>query len=176
MAQVSLPYNLQAGQPENVNQLMDNLDELVLGINNVNTAQIADANVTTAKIADSAVTTAKIAASNVTKAKLATDALETFLKLDTAADRKIKWGSTATGGFGGNNRASFNVPHGLGVAPQFWIAFADSIAGADTSTSAEEAVIVSRNGQDATNISVRCSLANGATASVGTTVRWVVIA
>ena len=111
-----------------------------------------------------------------TKAKLATDALETFLKLDTAADRKIKWGSTATGGFGGANRASFNIAHGLGVAPQFWIAFADSIGAVDTSTGAEEAVIVSRNGQDTTNISVRCSLANGATASVGTTIRWVVIA
>lgn len=176
MAQVALPYTLQAGQPENVNQLMDNLDELVLGINNVNTAQIADANVTTAKIADSAVTTAKIAASNVTKAKLATDALEAFLKLDTAADRKIKWGSYSTGGFNGNNRASFNIAHGLGVTPQFWIAFAQYIGGANTSTGVDEPVIVSNYGQDATNLTARCCLANGATASVGSIIYWVAIA
>lgn len=60
MAQVSLPYTLQAGQPENVNQLVANLDALVTGVNTVNTAQIADANVTTAKIADSAVTADKL--------------------------------------------------------------------------------------------------------------------
>ncbi len=176
MAQVSLPYTLSAGQPENVNQLQADLDALVAGVNVVNTAQIADGNVTTVKIADDAVTTAKILDANVTKAKLAASALEAFLQLDTNASRKIKWGSTATGGFGGANRASFNVAHGLGVAPQFWIAFANSIGGADTSTTVEEAVIVSRNGQDATNLNIRCSIANGATASVGTTIYWAAIA
>lgn len=60
MAQVSLPYTLTAGQPENVNQLVANLDALVAGVNTVNTAQIADANVTTAKIADAAVTADKL--------------------------------------------------------------------------------------------------------------------
>lgn len=62
MAQVSLPYTLTAGQPENVNQLVANLDALVAGVNTVNTAQIADANVTTAKIADAAVTADKLGA------------------------------------------------------------------------------------------------------------------
>jgi hypothetical protein len=176
MAQVSLPYTLTAGQPENVNQLQADLDALVAGVNTVNTAQIADGNVTTVKIADDAVTTAKILDANVTKAKLAASALEAFLQLDTNASRKIKWGSYSTGGFGGNNRASFNIAHGLGVTPQFWIAFANSIGAPDTSTSVEEAVIVSRTGQDSTNLSVRCSIANGATASVGTTIYWTAIA
>lgn len=175
MAQVSLPYQLTAGQPENVNQLMDNLNALRVGVNTVNTVQIADANVTTAKIADSNVTTAKIADANVTKAKLASSALEAFLQLDTNASRKIKWGSTATGGFGGGNRASFNIPHGLGATPVFWIAFANYIGGPSTSTGVDEAVIVSKFGEDATNLGVRCSIANGATASVGTTIYWAAI-
>lgn len=71
MAQVSLPYTLTAGQPENVNQLVANLDALVAGVNTVNTAQIADANVTTAKIADGAVTSAKILDGTITTADLA---------------------------------------------------------------------------------------------------------
>lgn len=62
MAQVSLPYTLTAGQPENVNQLVANLDALVAGVNTVNTAQIADANVTTVKIADGNVTADKLSA------------------------------------------------------------------------------------------------------------------
>jgi hypothetical protein len=122
------------------------------------------------------VTTAKILDANVTKAKLAASALEAFLQLDTNASRKIKWGSYGTGGFGGNNRASFNIAHGLGVAPQFWIAFANYIGLNDTSTGVDEPVIVSRYGQDATNLTVRCCLANGATASVGTTIYWAAIA
>ena len=175
MAQVSLPYTLQAGQPENVNQLQADLDALVAGVNTVNTAQIADANVTTVKIADANVTTAKIADANVTKAKLASSALEAFLQLDTNASRKIKWGSTATGGFNGGNRASFNIAHGLGATPVFWIAFANYIGGPSTSTGVDEAVIVSKYGEDSTNLTVRCSLANGATASVGTTIYWAAI-
>lgn len=41
MAQVSLPYTLTPGQPENVTQLTENLNALVAGINSVNTTQIA---------------------------------------------------------------------------------------------------------------------------------------
>lgn len=52
MAQVSLPYTLQAGQPENVNQLVANLNALVAGVNTVDTAQISAGSVTQAKLAD----------------------------------------------------------------------------------------------------------------------------
>lgn len=61
MATVSLPYTLQAGQPENVNQLVANLNALVAGINTIDTAQLATDAVTTAKIAANQVTFAKIA-------------------------------------------------------------------------------------------------------------------
>lgn len=61
MAQVSLPYNLQAGQPENVNQLMQNLDALVAGVNSVNSAQIDSGAVGTTELASGAVTQAKAA-------------------------------------------------------------------------------------------------------------------
>ena len=51
MAQVSLPYTLQAGQPENVNQLVANLNALVAGVNTVDTAQLASGSVSQAKLA-----------------------------------------------------------------------------------------------------------------------------
>lgn len=61
MAQVSLPYTLQAGQPENVANLMSNLTALRDGINTVDTAQLASGAVTTAKLAAASVTSAKLA-------------------------------------------------------------------------------------------------------------------
>lgn len=51
MATVSLPYTLQAGQPENVNQLVANLNALVAGVNTVDTAQLAAGSVSQAKLA-----------------------------------------------------------------------------------------------------------------------------
>jgi microcystin-dependent protein len=50
MATVTLPYTLTAGTPENVNNLMANLNALVAGANTVDTAQIAARAVTAAKI------------------------------------------------------------------------------------------------------------------------------
>lgn len=61
MAQVTLPYTLTAGTPENVNNLMSNLTALRDGVNTIDTAQIANGAVTTAKIGDSQVTAAKLA-------------------------------------------------------------------------------------------------------------------
>ena len=61
MATVSLPYTLTAGDPENVNQLRDNLNALVTGVNSIDAAQISSGAITTAKIADAAVTSAKLA-------------------------------------------------------------------------------------------------------------------
>lgn len=51
MATVTLPYTLTAGTPENVNNLMANLNALVAGANTVDTAQIAAQAVTSAKLA-----------------------------------------------------------------------------------------------------------------------------
>lgn len=41
MAQVTLPYNLTAGSPENVNNLMSNLNALKDGINTIDSTQLA---------------------------------------------------------------------------------------------------------------------------------------
>lgn len=51
MAIVTLPYTLQAGTPENVNNLMANLNALVAGTNVVDSAQIASLAVSSAKLA-----------------------------------------------------------------------------------------------------------------------------
>lgn len=51
MAQVTLPYTLTAGTPENVNNLMSNLTALRDGVNTIDTAQIANGAVTDAKLA-----------------------------------------------------------------------------------------------------------------------------
>lgn len=50
MAQVSLPYTLTAGTPENVNNLVANLNALVAGVNTIDTAQLASGAVTPAKL------------------------------------------------------------------------------------------------------------------------------
>ena len=62
MAQVTLPYTLTAGTPENVNNLVSNLNALVTGVNTIDTAQIAAGAVTSAKLASGAVTGAKVGA------------------------------------------------------------------------------------------------------------------
>lgn len=51
MAQVTLPYTLTAGTPENVNNLVSNLNALVAGVNTIDTAQLASGSVTQAKLA-----------------------------------------------------------------------------------------------------------------------------
>ena len=61
MATVTLPYTLTAGTPENVNNLVSNLNALVTGVNTIDTAQIAASAVTTAEVADAAITAAKLA-------------------------------------------------------------------------------------------------------------------
>ena len=71
MAQVTLPYTLTAGTPENVNNLVSNLNALVTGVNTIDTAQIATGAVTTTQILDGTVATADIANGAITSAKLA---------------------------------------------------------------------------------------------------------
>lgn len=83
MAQVTLPYTLTPGTPENVSNLMSNLTALRDGVNTIDTAQLAADAVTAAKIKDGEVGTAELASSAVTTAKIA-DANVTFAKLDGA--------------------------------------------------------------------------------------------
>jgi len=71
MAQVTLPYTLTAGTPENVNNLVSNLNALVTGVNTIDTAQIATGAVTTTQILDATIVAADIANSTITAAKLA---------------------------------------------------------------------------------------------------------
>lgn len=63
MAQVTLPYTLTAGTPENVNNLVSNLNALVTGVNTIDTAQIATGAVTTTQIADGTIATGDLASS-----------------------------------------------------------------------------------------------------------------
>lgn len=171
----------------------DSVDASKIVDASVGTAELATNAVTTAKITDANVTTAKIADANVTLAKLATDSVNSskivdgsivqadasagqFLNLfTTGTNRKIKFGSTNGGAFGGANRHSDLIPHGLGVTPQIAFVWANYIGAPSTSTGVDEAVTVSYYGLDATNITVLASLMNGATAGVGTTYYWVVI-
>lgn len=72
MAQVTLPYTLTPGTPENVNNLMSNLTALRDGVNTIDTAQIANGAVTSAKLGSGAVDATALASNAVTDAKLAT--------------------------------------------------------------------------------------------------------
>ena len=63
---------------------------------------------------------ALLANSTVPKGKLATDALNAFLKLNAAADRKVAFG-TGIITFSTVNRAFLDVAHGLGTTPMLVI-------------------------------------------------------
>lgn len=75
MAQVTLPHTLTPGTPENVNNLVANLNALRDGVNTIDTAQIASGAVTAAKIGAGAVETAKIADGAISVTKLESDVL-----------------------------------------------------------------------------------------------------
>jgi len=82
MAQVTLPYTLTAGTPENVNNLMSNLTALRDGVNTIDTAQIANDAVTAAKIKDGEVGSAELA--TAVKTGLATNVQSTTLTTATS--------------------------------------------------------------------------------------------
>jgi hypothetical protein len=84
----------------------------------LDTANIAPLGVGTSNLAANAVTTLKITDANVTRAKLASDALNSFLKLATAADVKANFG-TDTALYSSATTTSLTVNHGLGVTPAF---------------------------------------------------------
>lgn len=66
MAQVTLPYSLTAGSPENVNNLMSNLTALRDGVNTIDTAQIASNAVTADKLSTAVANAAGINQTGVT--------------------------------------------------------------------------------------------------------------
>lgn len=137
----------------------------------ISTAKLADGSVTslklatnavtTTKILDANVTTSKIADAGVTKVKLATDSLNAFLKLAIAANRKVNFGSSNTGSFGGDKDASGSLAHGLAVVPVaiFLSAGAIAVTGGLGSASA---IAMSWDGTvDATNFGWRATIADG---------------
>ena len=121
MAQVTLPYTLTAGTPENVNNLVSNLNALVTGVNTIDTAQIAASSVTSAKIADGTIVAGDLASSvgnfgawtaftptitgSVTNPGISgANAYNsgTYAKIGRVVTGKVKiqWGSTSTAGSG----------------------------------------------------------------------------
>lgn len=108
----------------------------------------------------------------VTKAKLATDALNAFLKLAGAADRKVAWGSYLDPGSWGNAPdRNVSIPHGQGVAPQWFIAWASP---AVSTASSEDPVVATRKSADATNLVVKLStLLRGNCNFPGVTTFWI---
>ena len=71
MGTLSFPFNLAAGDPENVNQLNSNLAAIQTVLNGqVDSTNLADLAATTAKINDLAVTTGKLADDAVTSDKV----------------------------------------------------------------------------------------------------------
>lgn len=116
MATVSLPYTLQAGQPENVNQLVANLNALVAGVNTVDTAQIASGSVTQAKLADGVFapigSIMQYAGSTAPTNWLLCDG--DAVSRSTYADLFTALGTTYGSG---NGSTTFNVPNLKGRAP-----------------------------------------------------------
>ena len=113
MAQVSYTP-LSPGAPENVNSLNTILAALAAGVNSVDSTQLASSSVATASIQSGA----------VTYAKLATDSTNAFLKLTTAADKKVAFGTgsitcSSGGGVGAIAYGSSNVTHGMGLTPSY---------------------------------------------------------
>lgn len=84
----------------------------------VSTIKIAATAITAAELADNAVVTNKLNAASVTKSKLATDALNAFLKLLTAGDRKLAFGGQAINWPGSSILSNpITIAHGLGALP-----------------------------------------------------------
>lgn len=91
---------------------------------------------------------ADIADGAITAPKLATDALNTFLKLLSAADRKVNMGTGVTPSFAGNPGANGSFAHGLGVTPMWWTAMFQQI----TVGGVGRIIVAADNGRNATTI------------------------
>lgn len=154
MGVISRLYNFVAGTPIVADQVDAEFDQ-ILGVLNGN------------------VDAANIANGTVGKAELATDALNNFLKLAVAGDRKIVWGSSDNGGASWGLAADrvFNIAHGQGVAPQAWIAWGGV---ANSTASTQDPTVVSRISDDSTNLQVKQStLLRGTCNFPGAPVYWI---
>jgi hypothetical protein len=86
----------------------------------IGTAELIDANVTLAKLAPNSVDTSKIVDGTIGSGDLGTSALNAFMKLAVAADRKIAFSSGGAGSFAFNasgDIATQSFSHGLGTTP-----------------------------------------------------------
>lgn len=117
----------------------------------------------------------KLAGTPVSYTSLATDAQNAFLKLDVAADKELRFGSTSSGNFPAANHHACLIPHGLGRTPDLAFVWANYIGLAATSTAQDEAVVCSQYALSATDITVTLRLTSGATTSAATTLYWAVI-
>jgi hypothetical protein len=110
---------------------------------------------------------------SIDPANLSAASKNTFLKLASAADRKVVWGSSDNGGasWGLTPDRVFNIAHGQGVSPQWWIAWGTV---ASSTASGQDPTVVSRISEDATNLTVKQStLYRGNCNFPGAPVYWI---
>jgi hypothetical protein len=110
---------------------------------------------------------------SIDPANLSAASKNTFLKLASAADRKVVWGTSDNSGasWGLTADRDFNIAHGQGVAPQWWIAWGTT---AISTASGADPTVVSRLSDDATNLRVRQStLYRGTCNFAGANVYWI---
>ena len=116
-----------------------------------------------------------LGAASVERDRLAADALNAFLKLFTPADHKLAFGTGDNGGasWGGAADRVFDIPHGMGGTPGWWMAWGKrAVSDADS----EDPTVVTMISADNTNLRVKQStLYRGHCNFPGAVVYWVAI-
>ncbi len=98
--------------------IYDTLNPAIIG---VDTSNIVDGGIATADLADGAVTSGKIADATIATTDMATATLNYWLKLLSAADRKLAFG-TGTAVYVDATELNVAVAHGLGSTPTIAVA------------------------------------------------------
>lgn len=117
-----------------------------------------------------------IAASTITPDKLTSGSGSSpFLKLATAADKKIAFGAVTAASFGGANMVSGSFAHGLGSTPTIGIGMASPVA-SQANGGNPVPVICSFSGYDATNVNYQLRVGDGGNSNFAANIIWLAIA